>query len=187
MKVLHQDFMRMLRTRFVLLVENSMIRRYSITKHSWMTSTVFPGDSCKESCSLRELTDFTIRMFKRMCQKHCGCQVACLCLVSWILLRKQRDRLILLQRSPSHHQVFPLLAQLQVVPPRHRVSRRVHQGGLLRKVEPILEPSATSLPALGHCNWSPDAWVGTSSVRGSFKKPKQVAHDLGPCLSLFHL
>ena len=43
MKVLHQDCMRMLRTRFVLLVESSMIRRYSITRHSWMTSTVFPA------------------------------------------------------------------------------------------------------------------------------------------------
>ena len=65
MKVLHQDCRRMLRTRFVLLVESSMIRRYSITRHSWMTSTVFPAAL---SGSLCELTDFTIRMFGRMCK-----------------------------------------------------------------------------------------------------------------------
>ena len=42
------------------------------------------------------------------------------------------------------------LAQPQIVPPRHCVSRGIHQRGLLRKVEAILEPCATRFWVPGH-------------------------------------
>ena len=47
--------------------------------------------------------------------------------------------------KPSFFQVFSLLVQLQLVPPRHCVSRGVQQGGLLQKVGATLDPHATNL------------------------------------------
>ena len=52
--------------------------------------------------------------------------------------------------KPSFLQVFSLVVQLQVVPPRHCVSRGVQQGGLLQKVEATLDPHATDLLVPGH-------------------------------------
>ena len=130
MKVLHQDCMRMLRTRFVFLVESSMIRRYSITGHSWMTSTVFPAALARSRAVFVSLQTSQFECLGE-CVKTLWLPIGLLVPGLVDLAAKTRDRLILLQRSPSHHQVFPLLAQLQVVPPRHRVSRGVHQRGLL--------------------------------------------------------
>ena len=67
----------------------------------------------RSSGSLHERRNFAIRIFS---YKQCACQLACLCLVSWTVLRKQEDWLALLRTSLPSHQVFSLLAQLQVVP-----------------------------------------------------------------------
>ena len=47
------------------------------------------------------------------------------------------DQLTLLRSTPSYHQVFSLLAELQVVPPRHCVSRVVHQRALFERLKPF--------------------------------------------------
>ena len=60
------------------------------------------------------------------------------------------DGLFLLRTSSSYHQLFSLLAQLQVVPPRHCVSRGDYQTGLLWKVEAALEHQVAGLPVPGH-------------------------------------
>ena len=62
-----------------------------------------------------------------MCEKHC----ACLCLLSWTFLEKRK--MTLLRSTPTDHQDFFLFTHLHVVPPRHCVSRVVHQRGLLRR------------------------------------------------------
>ena len=59
----------MLQTRFVLLIENSMIRRHSITRVLWMMNTVsarFHSGLSRSSGNLCELTDFTIRILRKM-------------------------------------------------------------------------------------------------------------------------
>ena len=69
-------------------------------------SSRFQAALARSSNSFRELTNFTIRMWK--CVKTLCRQLACMCMVSWTLLRWVEDRLTLLRSSPSHHQVLSL-------------------------------------------------------------------------------
>ena len=89
MIVLHHDCLTMLQTRFVLLTENSMIRRCSITRILWMMNTVFSWFHSGSSGNLCELTDFTIRILRKMAI-HGACQLACFCSVSWTFSAKTR-------------------------------------------------------------------------------------------------
>ena len=71
------------------------------------------------------------------------------------------------QRSGSYCEVSSLSAQLQVVLPRHCVSRDVHQRSFLWKVEATLELDATGLPVPGHLGNAiglTDAWPGFSGL-----------------------
>ena len=83
----------------------------------------------RSSGCLRELANFTIRIFGKMCQ------LACSCLVSSTFPRTLEDRLTLLGRL--------------CVSEGGR-GEEGHQRSLLRKVEATLEPYATGLPVPGH-------------------------------------
>ena len=126
-KVLHHDCVTMLQTRFVLLNENFLIRRESITKFLWMTDSVssrFRAIPARSSGSLCELANFITRIFKNMCQSIVPASWHACVWSLGPLRKKQEERLTLLRSSPSNHQVFSLLAHLQVAPPRYCVSGR---------------------------------------------------------------
>ena len=68
----YHDCVTMLQTRFVLPIQNLMIRRESITTFLRMkmaSATCFRVVSAGISGSLLELTDFTIHIFRKMCKK----------------------------------------------------------------------------------------------------------------------
>ena len=171
-KIPHHDCATMLQTTLVFLTENIGIRRCSTIKLTWKINTVSP---CFQP-GLCELTGFTSRIFLKMCKKHCACQLACSCVVSWAYPRYQ-DRLILLQSSPSNHQVFFVLAQPQVDPPRHCANR----GGFARDAffkwfKPFCDPSPGAR-APGIRNRWPDAWTGYEVL----STLPQVAHGSQTC------
>ena len=84
------------------------------------------------------------------------------------------------------------LAQLHVGPPRHCVSRTVHQRGLLRKVEAILEiyvtgllGNAIGLPMLGRLGFAVDRPTTATNI-GVFEVLFETA-TLGTWFSDLHL
>ena len=99
MKVLHKDCKRMLRTRFVLLVENSMTRRHSITKHSRDDEYVA---SFRAALASLQTSQFGCN---RKSVKTLWLLIGLHVLGLLDLSRNKEDRLILPQRSPSY-QVF---------------------------------------------------------------------------------
>ena len=96
-KILHHDCAKMLQTRFVLFVENLMIRYYSITNFVWM---MYPVSSCLSERFLHGSRTVCVRLQTSQfgsigaVQKQCACQLACTRLVNWTFPRIQEHRLL---------------------------------------------------------------------------------------------
>ena len=128
----------MLQTRFVFFTENFTIHRYSNTFFLRWTITV---SSCTRAVPARSSSGFFV-IFQmsqfgssgKREKKHCACQLARLCLVAWTYSathgRSVDSSSELISSGVSS-------SQLQVVPPRHCVSREFTREAFFERLKPL--------------------------------------------------